>query len=117
MGAWELVGYYNYVNNKVSDTFEVRNGYRQVKMFSPSRVIWAKKVPADSTEWFGYGTYCIKDGKLIEILDYGSIMMSRIIQEKKEFVYELQIDGNTFSQINIDDQGNRYYSENYIRVE
>lgn len=116
-GAWELVGFYNYVDNKVTDSFNTREGYRQVKLYTPSKVMWSKQVPSDSTEWFGYGNYKVEDGQLTEVLDYGSKMMSKIIQERKEFVYELDLHGNNFSQIEIDADGNRIYSENYRRIE
>ena len=116
-GVWELTGYYNYSDNKVIDSFNINTGSRQVKMYSPTRVMWSKNVPSDSTEWFGYGTYTVKDGELTEILDYGSEMMRRIIDEKKEFTYELLLDKDRFTQIEIDEDGNRIYSENYTRIE
>ena len=116
-GTWELVSFYNYIDNKVTDSFATREGYRQVKMYTPTKVMWSKHVPSDPTEWFGYGSYDIEDNQLKEILDYGSEMMSKIIQERKEFVYEIIIENNTFSQIEIDDDGNRIYSENYKRIE
>ncbi len=116
-GTWELVGFYNYVDNKVVDSFTTNEGYRQVKMYTPTKVMWSKHVPTDSTEWFGYGSYSVKGNYLTEILDYGSEMMSKIIQERKEFVYELNLNTNRFSQIEIDEQGNRIYSENYKRIE
>ncbi|WP_299226291.1 hypothetical protein [uncultured Psychroserpens sp.] len=117
IGAWELVGFYNYNENKVVDTFDTADGYRQVKLYTSSKVMWSKDVPKDSTEWFGYGSYKLKDNTLTEILDYGSEMMSKIIQEKKAFVYEIDLEENTFSQIEIDEDGNRIYSENYKRIE
>jgi hypothetical protein len=116
-GAWELVSFYNYIDNKVTDSFSTREGYRQVKIYTPTKVMWSKHVPSDSTEWFGYGSYSIEDNKLREVLDYGSEMMSKIIQERKEFMYELDLGDNTFSQIEIDEEGNRIYSENYKRIE
>ncbi len=79
--------------------------------------MWSKHVPTDSTEWFGYGSYNLNDNTLTEVLDYGSEMMSKIIQEKKEFIYEIDLTENTFSQIEIDEDGNRIYSENYKRIE
>lgn len=117
VGAWELVGYYNYDNNIIKDSFNTSEGYRQVKMYTSSKVMWSKHVPSDSTEWFGYGTYNVSDNTLTEVLDYGSEMMSKIIQEKKEFIYEIDVTKNTFSQIEIDEDGNRIYSENYRRIE
>lgn len=116
-GAWELVGYYNYVNNKVTDSFKLTQGYKQVKMYTATKVMWSKSVPLDSTEWFGYGSYDIAGNDLTEMLDYGSEMMTKIIQEKKKFRYELNISPNKFSQIELDDEGNRIYSENYVRIE
>ncbi|MEZ4803405.1 MAG: hypothetical protein R2797_11590 [Gelidibacter sp.] len=116
-GAWELTSFYNYVDNKVADSFKTREGYRQVKIYTPTKVMWSKQVPSDSTEWFGYGNYRVEDENLIEVLDYGSKMMSKIIQERKEFIYELLLEQNRFSQIEIDENGNRIYSENYKRIE
>lgn len=116
-GAWELVGYYNYVDNKVTDSFDLSKGYKQVKIYTPTKVMWSKSVPLDSTEWFGYGSYDIEGTELVEVLDYGSEMMTKIIQEKKKFTYELDYNNKSFSQIEIDENGNRIYSENYVRIE
>lgn len=118
-GTWELISRYNYVDNKVSDSFGLAEGYRQVKMYTPTKVMWCRKRPADSTEWFGYGSYEINDGndRLMEVLDYGSVMMSQIIEEEKEFTFELLLKKDSFIQIELDDDGNRVISENYIRIE
>jgi len=116
-GAWELVGYYNYADNVVTDSFDTSKGYRQVKMYTPSKVMWSKSIPSDSSEWFGYGHYNLNGEELVEVLDYGSEMMSKIIQEKKEFKYELIIKENYFSQIEMDEDGNKIYAENYKRIE
>ncbi|RIA09128.1 hypothetical protein OE09_0957 [Flavobacteriaceae bacterium MAR_2010_72] len=116
-GAWELVSFYNYADNKVSDSFNIAEGYRQVKIYTPTKVMWSKNVPTDSTEWFGYGSYKIEGDSLIEILDYGSEMMRQIIEERKAFVFELHLKENSFRQIELDQDGNRVFSENYIRIE
>lgn len=116
-GTWEMVGYYNYVDNKITDSFQPNLGYRQVKMYTDQKVMWSKNVPSDSSEWFGYGSYKADDNELIETLEYGSEMMRRIIDEKQEFKYELMLEKNKFSQIEVDDDGNRLYSENYKRIE
>ena len=116
-GTWELVSYYNYIDNKIVDSFKINNGYRQVKMYTNSKVMWSKDVPTDSTEWFGYGHYKATDSSLTEVLDYGSNMMRQIIDERKAFTYELELDKNHYSQIELDEQGNRIYSENYLRIE
>lgn len=116
-GTWELVGFYNYIDNKVTDSFNTTEGYRQVKIYTPTKVMWSKHVPSDTTEWFGYGNYRIENNNLVEVLDFGSEMMSKIIQERKEFIYELHLEKDSFSQIEIDENGNRIYSENYKRIE
>lgn len=116
-GSWELIGYYNYINNKVSDSFNSNPGYRQVKIYTPTRVMWSKLVPLDSTEWYGYGNYKITDTSLVEILEYGSTSMEKIIKDKKEFNYELHLEKDKFSQIEVDPDGNRIYSENYERID
>jgi hypothetical protein len=118
-GTWELISRYNYVDNKVSDSFGLAEGYRQVKMYTPTKVMWSRKRPADSTEWFGYGSYEVNTDRdiLMEVLDYGSVMMSEIIEEEKEFIFELNLKENSFIQIELDDEGNRVISENYIRID
>ena len=118
-GTWELISRYNYVDNKVSDSFGLGEGYRQVKIYTPTKVMWCRMRPADSSEWFGYGSYEINAAQdsLKEVLDYGSTMMSKIIDEEKEFTFELQLKKNSFIQIELDDDGNRVISENYIRIE
>ena len=117
LGAWEMMGYYNYKDNKITDSFNRDAGYRQVKMYTPTKVMWSKKVPSDSTEWFGYGSYKFNDTSLIEVLDYGSNMMNEVIKEEMEFKYELLLEKDKFTQIELDEEGNRIYSENYVRIE
>lgn len=116
-GTWELVNFYNYDNNTVIDSFKAESGYRQVKMYSKHKVMWTKHVPSDSAEWFGYGTYKYEDGELIESLEYGSQMMDEVIKSKESFIYELNLEATKFSQIEVDEDGNRIYAENYIRIE
>lgn len=118
-GTWELISRYNYIDNKVVDSFGLGEGYRQVKMYTSTKVMWSRMRPADSSEWFGYGSYEINEAgdRLIEVLDYGSIMMSKIIEEEKEFTFELELKKDSFIQIELDDDGNRVISENYIRIE
>jgi hypothetical protein len=118
-GTWELISRYNYKNNSVVDTFYVAESYRQVKMYSASKVMWSRKMRSDSTEWFGFGTYKLNttNDTLTEVLDYGSSVMSKLIEEQGEFVFELQLTGNTFVQIEFDQDGNRVISENYSRIE
>ncbi|PYE82051.1 hypothetical protein DFQ11_102631 [Winogradskyella epiphytica] len=116
-GTWELVGFYNYKDNKVVDTFNISSHFRQIKMYTDSKVMWCKFKPADSSEWFGYGTYKFEDNTLTEVLDFGSEVMNKVIEEKKKFKFELTLGSDNFEQIELDEDGNRIYSENYIRIE
>jgi len=116
-GTWELVGFYNYKNNVVVDSFNTSSNARQLKMYTDTKVMWCKHKPADSSEWFGYGTYNYKDNTLTEVLDFGSEVMNEVIAENKSFKFELDLQPNHFQQIELDEEGNRIYSENYKRVE
>lgn len=116
-GTWELVGFYNYKDNIAVDSFKTSGNSRQLKMYTDTKVMWCKHKPADSTEWFGYGTYDYEDNTLTEVLDFGSNVMNQVIAEKKQFKFELQLQEDRFQQIELDEDGNRIYSENYVRVE
>ncbi len=116
-GSWELKGFYNYQNNVVVDSFSNNTISRQIKMFSDTKVMWCKLRPADSTEFFGYGSYSFEDGELTEVLDFGSSFMNEVILEQKEFSFQLQLHPNRFEQIELDEDGNKIYSENYVRIE
>lgn len=116
-GTWELTGFYNYKDNVVVDSFDTSSSSRQLKMYTDTKVMWCKHRPADSSEWFGYGTYKYDGDRLTEVLDFGSRVMNQVIAEKKQFTFELTLQQNSFQQIELDEEGNRIYSENYVRVE
>ncbi|MUU77588.1 hypothetical protein [Winogradskyella endarachnes] len=116
-GTWELVGFYNYKDNVVVDSFSNNTISKQVKMFTDSKVMWCKLLKTDSIEFFGYGSYNYDEGTLTEVLDFGSAFMNEVIKEQQEFKFELDLSENRFEQIEIDEEGNKIYSENYKRVE
>jgi len=116
-GTWELKGFYNYQDNVIVDSFSNNTISRQIKMYSETKVMWCKLRPADSTEFFGYGSYDYEDGMLTENLDFGSTFMNEVITENKEFNFQLQLHPNKFEQIELDEDGDRIYSENYVRIE
>lgn len=116
-GTWELKGFYNYQNNEVVDSFSNNTINRQVKMYSDSKVMWCKLRPKDSIEFFGYGSYSYNDGMLVEVLEFGSNFMNDVIAEQKEFKFQLDLSADKFEQIELDDDGNKIYSENYVRIE
>lgn len=116
-GTWELVGFYNYKDNVVVDSFSNNTISKQVKMFTDSKVMWCKLLKTDSIEFFGYGSYNYNEGTLTEVLDFGSAFMNEVIKEQQEFKFALELSENRFEQIEIDEDGNKIYSENYVRVE
>lgn len=117
-GTWELVSHYNYVDGvNVSDTVPAVDGYRQIKMYYNGKVMWTRYVPNDSVEWFGYGSYEVEDDRLMEKLEYMSASMRVNAQPDMVWTMELQLKNNTFSQIFIDEDGNRINSENYKRID
>lgn len=116
-GTWELVGFYNYNDNVVVDSFSNNTISRQVKMYTDSKVMWCKLLKTDSIEFFGYGSYDYDDGHLTEVLDFGSAFMNEVIAENKEFNFQLELSEDRFEQIELDDDGNKIYSENYVRIE
>lgn len=116
-GVWKLTSYYNYKNNLVIDTIKASDDYNQIKIYTKSKVMWSRYKEADSVDWFGYGNYFITKDSLTEILDFGSKSMNKAIQEQKKFVFELKLNKDTFSQVQIDEEGSPIYAENYERIE
>jgi hypothetical protein len=116
-GVWELQHQFLYENNVVRDTIMNLNGYRQVKIYTKGKVMWTRFNPADSNEWFGYGTYEVKDGKLVEQLEYASDAMMRIVDTVQVFRFDLDLGKDRYSQIVLDKNGDPESSENYTRLE
>ena len=115
-GTWELQHFYFYENNEVSDTVELAEGYRQVKMYYNGNIMWSR-TNVDSVGRFGYGTYEITEDELIENIEYGDINMMRALDTLTQFSFELQLTSDTYSQVTIDAEGNREFSENYKRID
>jgi len=116
-GTWELVSYYNYDGTDITDTVPMAEGYRQIKIYSGNKIMWSRKVPMDSVEWYGFGTYQVSEDELTETLDYGSASMLKIIDTMRVFSFELQLGKNEFTQITVGEEGDRIISENYVRLE
>ncbi|WP_343485880.1 hypothetical protein [Allomuricauda sp. d1] len=116
-GTWELVSHYNYDGENVTDTVFAVDGYRQIKMYYNGKVMWTRYVPQDSVEWFGYGSYETTDSTLTEQLEYMSASMRKIAEEDMTWSMELVLEEDKYSQIFVDDEGNRINSENYIRLD
>jgi len=117
-GTWELVSHYNYRdNNQPSDTLQIEDGYRQIKMYYNGKVMWTRYVPNDSIEWFGYGSYETTDSTLTETLEYMSASIRKIASANMKWEMELHLENNRYSQIFKDGDGNRINSENYKRID
>lgn len=115
-GPWKLTSIYLYESNQLSDSIVSNDEYKQIKIYSNGKVMWTRYVPKDTDEWFGYGSYEVKDGQLIETLEYGSAAMMRVLDTTKVFTFKLEIGPNTFSQISVDANGQYTQAENYVRI-
>ena len=107
----------NRSNGQVVDTVINNTNNRQVKMFKDGKVMWSRRAPDDEIDYFGYGSYEITDSTLTENLEYGSVAMLKVIDTMRVFNFELILGDNTFTQIDYGPEGDRIYSENYIRIE
>tara|TARA_R110002111_G_scaffold261894_1_gene336114 strand:+ start:7861 stop:8265 length:405 start_codon:yes stop_codon:yes gene_type:complete len=116
-GAWKQISFYSYADNKIVDTIKASDANKQMKMYTKTKVMWSRFRETDSIDWFGYGDYNILDDSLTEIIDYGSKAMNEAIKTRKKFVFKLELEKDKFTQIQLDEDGNYLYSENYIRVE
>ncbi len=116
-GAWELVSFLNYNEDGSADTIKSSNDYRQIKMYSETKIMWSRLRAWDSLDWFGVGDYTFKDSVLTEFLDYGSKAMASRINEKKPFVFRILIDEKNFTQIETDSLGHPIIAEIYKRIE
>jgi hypothetical protein len=115
-GVWKLASFYNYRDNVVVDTINADPENLQVKVFLDNKVMWSRKVPKGNEEYFGYGAYHITDTTLVEILEYGSEEMLKVLDTNRVFSFELLKSIDTFTQIDIGPEGDRIFSENYIRI-
>ena len=117
-GTWELVSFYNYDDGvNITDTVPKTDGYRQVKMYYNGKVMWSRYVPNEPNGRFGYGSYYITDDELHETIIYGDAQMMKALDTLTEFVFELDLQADTYSQISLDEEGNRTFSENYKRID
>ncbi|MCF8274423.1 MAG: hypothetical protein K9I95_11385 [Flavobacteriaceae bacterium] len=116
-GTWKQISFYNYTDNMISDTILASESSKQIKMYSDTKVMWSRFRDSDSLDWFGYGDYIIGDSTLTEVIDYGSKAMNEAIKKERKFTFKLILDEDKFSQIQVDEDGNLIYAENYVRIE
>ncbi|MRX66183.1 hypothetical protein [Maribacter luteus] len=124
-GTWELENFYNFDGENITDTLPTTEGYRQVKMYYNGKVMWSRTTQkfikdADGNDVkgrFGYGTYKITMNGLEENIEYGDIGMMTELDTLRNFKFELWLDDDRYSQITLDEEGNRTFSENYRRID
>jgi hypothetical protein len=116
-GTWELQSFYNFDGQNITDTIPTAEGYRQIKMYYNGKVMWARVDPRAPTGRFGYGTYRITDTELTEKIEFGDAAFMAALDTMRIFTFELQLKDETFSQITVDEDGNRTFSENYLRID
>ncbi|MFT6370357.1 MAG: hypothetical protein ACJAUQ_000808 [Maribacter sp.] len=115
-GTWKLQSFYNYDGVAITDTVLPQTNYRQVKIYNGGKIMWSRYSPQDTIGRFGYGSYKLNDNQLIETIEYGDYQMMRALDTMRVFSFELMLSSDTFSQISSDEEGNRTFSENYVRV-
>ena len=117
-GTWELESFYNYDElGNITDTVMKAPGYRQVKMFYNGKIMWSRYVPNEPEGHFGYGMYKVYDNELHETIIYGDVAMMKALDTITEFVFDLDLKKNSYSQISTDENGIPTFSENYKRLD
>ena len=115
-GVWQLTSFYNYNDNVVVDTVMANPENPQIKIFLDNKVMWSRKEPKGTEEYFGYGSYVTTDSTLVETLEFGSKLMLKVIDSSRVFSFELIKGKDTFTQIDIGPEGDRVFSENYVKI-
>ena len=115
-GVWQLTSFYNYKDNVVVDTVMANPENPQIKIFLDNKVMWSRKEPKGTEEYFGYGSYVTSDSTLVETLEFGSKLMLKVIDSSRVFSFELIKGNDTFTQIDIGPEGDRVFSENYVKI-
>lgn len=116
-GAWEMQFYLIYQDDEITDTVTMTEGYRQVKMYYDGHVMWSRKQPRDSTQMFGYGTYLLDGDTFSENMEYGSHYMMNILDSMRIFNWVLEIGEDRYVQTEVNENGQRVYSETYRRID
>ena len=117
-GTWELVSFHNYDDGiNISSTEPKTEGYRQVKMYYNGKIMWSRYVPNEPNGRFKYDSYKITDDQLIETIEYGDADMMKALDTIRMFTFDLVLKDDSYSQINLDEEGNRINSENYRRID
>ena len=115
-GAWRMRSRITYEKGMPVDTVNISEIFTQVKMYVDGSVMWSQMTPKDSAKWYGYGTYMVQDGSLIELMEYGSDQFMEFLQTQNRFEFELIIEDDSYTQLGRDSLGLIANSEIYRRV-
>jgi hypothetical protein len=94
-GVWETTHVYVLANGDTvysSDTDVIH------KIYLDGYVMWTANPASDSSEWYGYGTYKLKNDTIIENLLSMSLPMKAQTDSKGEFIIKFNYDENNFKQ-------------------
>ncbi len=116
-GTWELQNFYLFDGKDITDTVPLQDGYRQVKMYYNDKIMWSRTNPKDTIGRFGFGSFRITDTELIETIEYGDYQMMQALDTIRNFTFELRLTDRSYSQITVDEEGYRTFSENYKRID
>ena len=98
-GVWERTNCY-WVNYEWKDTLypDPDEIGVQHKIYLDGYVMWTADPKADSSEWYGYGTYRINNDTLIEKLLSMSLPMKAEMGSKDEVIFKIEYDENSYKQ-------------------
>ena len=113
VGVWEMTDRYLYEKGQISDSMEVKDATKNVKIFTPTRYMWSGRALPDQKEYFGYGRYEWTDSTFTTYADYYSRAM---VGHSKKTTMAYHIKDNIYTQIHSDSTG-PYYAEKYRRIE
>lgn len=88
-------------DNFTSDTIWVDNDRVQRKLFIDGNIMWANESPADSVQWFGYGTYTINGDRFTETMLSGSMSFRSSMAADGNNIFEMsyEVSDEMFTQV------------------
>ena len=95
-GVWELSNHYWVLDD---DTiYADPTNTLQHKIYLDGSVMWTADPAADSSEWYGYGTYQLNDNTLIEKLSTMSLSLQEAIGSETDVMLTVEYDENFYKQ-------------------
>ncbi len=106
-GVWKMTQLSVANNGNTTVICEDGSSVLQHKIYSKGYVMWTRLADINATEWHGFGTYRFEDGKLIETLLTTSQSMEKYMENQgsRDFIIELDIDENQYTQTTCHEAG------------